>query len=113
VSLGSIRDLPTYTRELPIFKSDTSIAVQCRCGARVPHGGEVVGITTVPASLQSVFHGAIFCSPECVRAFCLESLEILDSLDTPASKAMVTDLHELCLEIATALAMISGNQVRV
>lgn len=97
--------LPPYTPELPIFKSDTAVSVRCRCGTRVPRGGEVVGITTVPASLEGVFRGAIFCSPKCVRVFCLESLEILDALDTPTSKTMVTDLHELYLAIARTLIM--------
>jgi len=106
VSLGSNQDLPPFTPELSLFKSDTPISVQCRCGARVPRGGEVVGITRVPASLQRVFGGAIFCSPKCVQAFCLESLEILDSLDTPVAKAMVTDLHELYLGIARTLVLI-------
>ena len=101
--------LPPYTPELPIFKSDTTITVRCRCGTRVPRGGEVVGITSVPPSLESVFRGAIFCSPRCVRAFCLESLEILDSLDTPASRAMVTDLHELSLLIAQTLVRFLGE----
>ena len=101
--------LPPYTPELPIFKSDTAVSVWCRCGARVPRGGEVVGITSVPPSLESVFHGAIFCSPGCARAFCLESLEILDALDTPAARAMVTDLHELSLWIAQTLVRLLGE----
>jgi hypothetical protein len=109
VSSTSTGDLPSYSPDLPIFKSDTPIAVQCRCGARVPRGGEVVGISSVPASLESVFRGAIFCSPKCARAFCLESLEVLDSLDTPASKAMVSDLHELYVGIARTLVMILGE----
>lgn len=97
--------LPPFTPDLPIFKSDTTVPMRCRCGTRVPRGGEVIGVTAVPASLESVFRGAIFCSPKCVRAFCLESLEILDALDTPASKSMVTDLHELYLAIARTLVM--------
>lgn len=109
MSLGRSRYLPPYARDLPIFKSDTPISVQCRCGARVPRGGEVIGVTTVPTSLQSVFQGAIFCSPKCVRAFCLECLEILESIDTSDSRKMVTDLHELYLGIGQTLLMFVGE----
>jgi hypothetical protein len=56
-----------------------------------------------------MFRDAVFCSPKCIRAFCLESLEMLDSLDTPDAKATVTDLHELTVEVATTLVSILGE----
>jgi len=55
----------------------------------------VFGVTFIPPSLEDLFRGGMFCSVGCIRAFCLESLEILDAVDTPNSKSMVTDLHEV------------------
>lgn len=103
------RAIPSYPTEFPIFKFDTTLSVRCRCGVQVPRGGEIVGFTTVPQSLQSLFRGAVFCSPKCVRAFCLESLEIIESVDTPDSKAMVSDLHELYRGIAETLVLMIGE----
>jgi len=98
---------PTYhTRDHPTFQTRTSIAVQCRCGTRIPAGGTVFGVTVVPPSLEDLFRGGVFCSVECIRAFCLETLEILQALDTPNSKSMVTDLREVHRELEETLATI-------
>lgn len=105
---GSAR--PHSLSEPPILKSETSLSVQCRCcGVRIPAGGAVFVITTVPASLEYVFRGGIFCSEKCIRAFCRESLEILDVLDAPSSKAMVIDLHEPHREVAKTLVTVLGK----
>ena len=93
-------------REIPVFEARTSIAVQCRCGTRIPVGGTLFGLNFVPPSLEDLFRGGVFCSAECIRAFCLESLEILEALDTPNSKSMVTDLHEVHRELEKTLAAI-------
>jgi len=66
----------------------------------------VFGVTCIPPSLEDLFRGGVFCSVRCIRAFCLESLEILDALDTPNSKSMVTDLTEVHRELAETLATI-------
>ena len=109
MSSDSTRALPSRRRGPRIFKSETAIPVTCSCGTRVPGGGKVFGLTALPASLESMFSGAIFCSPKCVRAFCLESLELLDSLDTEDAKATVTDLHELNMEVAMMLVAVLGE----
>jgi len=69
----------------------------------------VVEITALPESLEGVLGGVIFCSPKCVRAFCLESLEVLDALDSPEAGAIVRDLHELTMEVAMTLVSILGG----
>jgi hypothetical protein len=69
----------------------------------------VFGVTTIPRSLGDLFRGGVFCSVGCIRAFCLESLEILEALDTPNSKSMVTDLHEVHRGIAETLAAIQDR----
>ncbi|HTT45051.1 MAG TPA: hypothetical protein VMH38_03420 [Thermoplasmata archaeon] len=66
----------------------------------------MLGIKIVPPSLEDLFRGGVFCSVRCIRAFCLEILEMLEALDTPNSKAMVTDLREVHRELAETLATI-------
>jgi ribosomal protein L24E len=83
--------------------------VKCRfCGTPIPTGGAVYTVTTVPPSLEYVFRGGIFCSEKCIRAFCLESLEILDTLDALSPKTMVTDLHEPRVGATKTLVSVLG-----
>lgn len=103
------RNLPIRGGDPPIFRTQTTIDVRCRCGVRIPAGGSVLGLTFVPSSLEHLFRGGVFCSVGCIRAFCLESLEILDSVDTPSSRAMVTDLAEVHRGVVEALAAIEGR----
>ena len=67
------------------------------------------GITTVPSALKDLFRGGVFCSVRCIRAFCLETLEMLEALGTPNSQSMVTDLYEVHRELAQTLATIHGR----
>jgi len=69
----------------------------------------VFGITFVPSSLKDLFRGGVFCSVRCIRAFCLETLEMVEALDTPNSKMMVTDLHEVHRELSETLAMLESR----
>jgi hypothetical protein len=83
--------------------------VKCRfCGTTISTGGVVYTVTLVPSSLEYVFRGGIFCSEKCVRAFCLESFELLDGLDTLSPKAMVTDPHEPRLGATETLVSLLG-----
>jgi hypothetical protein len=68
----------------------------------------VFGVTVIPPSLRDLFRGGVFCSVGCIRAFCLESLEMLEALDTPNSEAMITDLHEVHLGLEETLATIQN-----
>jgi len=96
-------------QDSPVFRTHTSIAVQCRCGTHIPAGGTVFGITTVPPTLKDLFRGGVFCSVRCIRAFCLETLEMLEALDTASSRMVVTDLHEVHRELSETLAMLQGR----
>jgi hypothetical protein len=78
-----------------IYHSVTPIPRKCRCGAPIPSAGTVIRVTSASDSLESLFRDEVFCSPNCVRAFCLESLEIVGPLDTPIARAIVSDLHDL------------------
>jgi hypothetical protein len=89
-----------------IFVTRTAVSVRCRCGTRVPAGETVFGLLNVPTSLETMFRPGLFCCVACIGALCLESLETLDSIDTPNSRAMVTDLHTLHQRIAEILAAI-------
>jgi hypothetical protein len=100
------RTLLSSVRESPIFRSLTSIPVQCRCGIHITPGGVVFGVTTTSPYSGDLFRDRVFCSVECIRAFCLESLETLEALDTPTSKAVVSDLHELYRGVAETLAAL-------
>ncbi len=88
----------------PLIQTITPLSVKCRCGTHVSPGGQIISLASVPGSLRSIFRGGVFCSSKCVRAFCLESLEIVDALDSPAASEMVTDLHDLYRAIALMLA---------
>jgi hypothetical protein len=87
-----------------LLRSDASAPEKCRCGTLIPTGGAVFHVTATESS-ERLFRNQVFCSPGCVRAFCLESLETLEALDTPASNAIVSDLHGLHREIAETLVM--------
>jgi len=81
-------------RDSPLVLSHASVASRCRCGRTIAVGDAVYTVTTHPTLAWAMFHDQQFCSPRCVRAFCLESLESLEAIDMPATKAMVSDLRE-------------------
>lgn len=78
----------------------------CRCGTHLAPGVALFEVDGVPASAVEIFEGRVFCSVRCIRAFCLESLETVDSLDTSKSKAVVSDLHEFYQGLAETFAKI-------
>jgi len=87
-----------------IVQSPGTAPGTCRCGARMlPGATEVRVVPDSPAS-ELLFQNQVFCSLRCLRAFCLESIETLDALDTPSSADVVTDLHELYRGVAQAFA---------
>jgi hypothetical protein len=109
---ASPRTSPATTTRTPgptVFQSSTTVPVRCRCGTHIPPGGVVFGVTAVSLSWEELFQDQVFCSVPCVQAFCLESLEILEPLDTPAAKAVVSDLHEVHRALAEVLASMRGG----
>jgi len=81
----------------------------CRCGTSIPTGEIVFRVTSVSASSDSLFRDRASCSLNCIRAFCHESLETLERLDSLLSKAVVSDLHELYRGLAETFAEIVGK----
>jgi len=92
-----------------IHQSPSPGSATCRCGVRIPSGGTVYRISTDSSTSHALFDGQLFCSPRCIRLFLLESLETLDALDTPASRSVVTDLHELYQGVAETYAAVLGS----
>lgn len=107
---GSGRALLYLAGDPPFFRSTISVPVQCRCGTLIPNGGTAFGVTAASPSSEELFRDQLFCSVRCIGAFCLESLEVLDPLDTPASEAVVSDLHELHREVLETLASAMGRR---
>jgi hypothetical protein len=64
----------------------------------------VYRIVSLPDSQESLFQDWVFCSRKCLRAFCLETLETLAALDTPASRLLVSDLHDVSEELAQTIS---------
>jgi hypothetical protein len=77
-----------------IVESSTSKVEKCRCGTRLGPGQKRLHVESLSSASDSLFRDQTFCSPRCIRQFCLESLETLDGLDTPESSAIVADFHE-------------------
>jgi hypothetical protein len=106
VSISQRTPAVSHEHDSSILKARTPLSVKCRCGTHVSPGEEVVSLAKVPKSLATIFRGGVFCSPKCLRAFCLESFELVDALDTPAATSMVTDLHDLYRAISATLVTI-------
>jgi len=94
---------PRLCLDSPLVPSTTATDVRCRCGTRVPSGGEVFAIASRPPLAWTVLNHQRFCSARCARAHCLELIEQLDALDTVAARATLVDLHEVIREIALVL----------
>ncbi|MGA8709981.1 MAG: hypothetical protein WB786_01975 [Thermoplasmata archaeon] len=94
-----------------ILQSSSSVSERCRCGIRIAPGGSVFRVASASLTSQSLFRDHAFCSPHCIRSFCLESLETLDALDTSTSADVVTDLHDLYQGVAETFAAILRSPV--
>jgi hypothetical protein len=87
-----------------IIESSTTLPEKCRCGIRIDPGGKVLRVDSVSSAFEVLFRGQVFCSPRCLRQFCLESMETLDALDTPGTAMTVIDVHELYAGVAELFA---------
>ncbi len=77
-----------------IIESSTSKTEKCRCGVRIDPGQKLLRVEPLSSASDLLFRDQVFCSPRCIRQFCLESLETLYGLDTPGSSAIVADFHD-------------------
>jgi hypothetical protein len=76
----------------------------CRCGTRVVPGSRRLRVQGLPESVEALFEGRRFCSGRCVRAYFLESMEILDSIYTQGATMAVSDLHQVYQTLAQSFA---------
>jgi hypothetical protein len=98
-----------FAPEFAASRARPSTPGQCRCGKFVTADSIVFEINYVPPNLEFLFRRRVFCSIACIRSFCLESLEILDSLDTPGSGLMVLDLPTVREGLVEILAAIRAR----
>jgi hypothetical protein len=103
------RPFPSRPEESPLSWKRVTRREQCRCGTRIAPGEVGFEVITLPEDLEHLFRGRTFCSLRCISAYCLESLEILDALDTPEARAMAAGLHELSHEVAEIQGKVSGR----
>jgi hypothetical protein len=104
--LASLRPASERLLGISVDQSPSRDRMTCRCGTRTAKGSPVIRVLNIRGPVASLFQGRGFCSVKCLRAFCLESLEQLDGLDTPEAEATVTDLHELNQAMSVAYAEI-------
>ena len=90
---------PVHLIPLPPSKGMT-----CRCGNRSSAELRFLKVDGLPESVEGLFEGLGFCSVRCVRAQFLETLSILDELDTPMAEELVSDLRSTYLKFVAAFA---------
>lgn len=95
--------------EALIIESAASSPERCRCGVRIVPGGKVLRVEALSSTFELLFRGQVFCSPRCIRQFCLESLETLDAIDTPESASTVIDVHEMYAGVAELFAAVRDS----
>ena len=78
----------------------------CRCGMAIPLDWVVYRVGGLPEAEMALFRDQVFCSARCLHAFCLETLETLEALDTPRSRELVSDLREFRLALSQDLATV-------
>jgi hypothetical protein len=94
-----------------ILQSFAAVPVKGWCGSPIVPEARVLTVTSTGECTKLLFRDQIFCSEECLGAFCLEHLRTLDLIDTSASNAVVSDLHDLHQELAQILMAILDDSV--
>jgi hypothetical protein len=94
----------------PFLRSRASGPTKCWCGTRIALGAPVFRAVPAGETSEFLFRNHVFCSAKCLRSFCLVSLETLDALERPASREVVSDLHELRRELSETLTSILDEQ---
>jgi hypothetical protein len=106
VVFGYLQDPSRRLQGVRVHEVPSPGPAVCRCGTHIPAGAPSLHVSNLPGSAEELFHERSFCTVRCLRAFCLETLETLDPLDTPEAQAVVSDLHALHQAVATAFAEI-------
>jgi len=94
----------------PFLLSRASAPTKCWCGTQVALGAPAFRAVSAGETSEFLFRNHVFCSVKCLRSFCLVSLETLDALEMPASKEVVSDLHELRRELSETLTSLLDEQ---
>lgn len=105
-AFGQLRTPAEPALAVRVHENPSPRSVICRCGVRIPAGGTAVHVERLPLAAEELFRDRRFCSVRCLRAFCLESLETLDGLDTLKAKAVVSDLHTVYRGVAELFAQV-------
>ena len=79
---------------------------RCRCGTSLPSGQPHWEFTRTPDIVAGVLQGVPFCSTNCVRAFLLETIEILAATARPESLTVCDDLEELAVALQHATSVL-------
>ena len=87
-----------------IVRRTAATAVRCRCGTTVPPGDSFFEVVGLPPAQEGPFEGQSFCSLACLRAFYLETMSILEGLDSPEAQEVVTDLRATYLELSATFS---------
>ena len=91
-------------RSPAIVRRVATISHRCRCGTAIPAGDSFFAVEGLPAAQGGPFEGQAFCSLACLHAFYLETLSVLEGLDSPEAQAVVTDLRATYLELSSTFA---------
>ena len=83
---------------------------RCRCGRRLRAGDPGWAVSGVAPSLDALFRDEVFCGRPCLRAFLLEALETVGTLDRPETAKLVSDLHFTFLELQRILDQTGASR---
>jgi hypothetical protein len=78
----------------------------CRCGSRIEPGSTTFRVLDGAGAPLELVGAESFCSVPCVRATFLETLSVLEGLDTPGAEAIVTDLRVTYVHLVSTFASI-------
>jgi hypothetical protein len=103
---GIIHSISSRSSVARIREVKVSESGVCQCGTRIGVETIALRVGDLPDSVVELFRNRSFCSVRCIRAYCLEALETLDSLETIESESIVLDLHAVVQALARAFAQI-------
>jgi hypothetical protein len=106
VVFGYLQDPSQRLKGVRIHEYPSPGVTVCRCGTRIGEREIMVRVQNLPDPAAQMFRDQGFCSVRCLRAYCLESLEALDAMDTPEARAIVSDIHALHQAVAVTFAEI-------
>ncbi len=104
--MGSEPSEAASPRSPRIVRRSAEEPFRCGCGTRIPPGDSYLRVEGLPPSQRGPFEGRTFCSLACLREFYLETLSVLEAMDTPESQAVVSDLRATYLELGATFSRL-------